>query len=255
MREELKGKFRSRSINELRNRVWWASISLLSGGQTAHWIWRNIDKRRTSRSRWYTYPSGRTTPRDDAIQHIAEEWPETAQIFNALFWSALKGQTISEREVVDEFKRLDPLFSCPHPLLKVHFWQKNIHEDPGVFETQLFRTVNEADHQGITLQVMVLVMSLAHDTNKPLWNFMCEAYRSVLPLYIASMKLPFKEEIFDAVDDYVIKYEIQGYKKNDSGKRSWREEIPRVRPLVEEHYTDHFLFGYAQQEDLSRCTA
>lgn len=175
--------------------------------------------------------------------------PGSAEIFTALFWSVLKGVSVSQNEVARELDILASRYTGAHPLLKIEFWMSAIKTDPDQLGESVLKSIPYSHFSDDFLQLPVLIMALADNIgNIDLWNHMCR----YLPRYIPSVPWPFKVEVFDELDKYVQERVHSGITR-ESFKKDWRDSKTMVRGNVEDQYyltLDEEFSNYSIQWDL-----
>ena len=176
------------------------------------------------------------------IHKVEQKYPGSSKIFNALFWLPLKGKRLTQEEITGELDNFRDEFSyAPEPMLTIDYWRTEIDRTNSSPAELFIDFIGVYDCEDITLQAVVLMLAWAdtldhHDT----WNFTCDAYRELLPTLIIGIDWPFKNEIFDAVDQYARKRSFpNGIRRIDSFK-SWRSEIPKLQLLLGRHYAKLF---------------
>ena len=233
-------KARVHRIDRLRTRIWIAQAMNHSGALTPHSFWLEVDKKKSSRSRWYNYLSGGTVPRNDIVSRIETEVPGTAKVFNALFWSVLKGLPVTHEQVSTELNALTKVYTGPHKLMQMDFWMSAIEVGPDQFEAPATQTILESRSGEELIQVTILILALADSTgNNKLWNYICRTYRKFLPLYIPTIPWAFKDKVFDELDKYVQERTHSGVSLK-SHDEDWRDTKPKVRACVIDEYS-HIL--------------
>lgn len=248
MPKNMERKPRTHTIDKLRARVWFFQVMKLSGKMSPHALWRyveeeairlNLDKAKISRASWYNYRNG-TVPKNNVVSIIEILVPGTAAIFNALFWSILKGIPVSQEEVFKELNLISERYTGQHKLMHLDFWMSAVERDPEQFEIPAVQTIFESRTGEDFLQLTVLILSLSDKIgNTELWNYMCRTYRKFLPLYIPNIPWPLKNEIFDELDKYIKERKHSGLRRK-SNKKDWRDSMPDVHDYVKDEYT-HIL--------------
>ena len=97
-----------------------------------------------------------------------------------------------------------------------------------------FRKVTSFD----ALQAIVLWLGWADKIRRcDFWNDLCDLYRKMLPEFILNEDIPFRFEIFDAIDAVALKYDLHVKNTGPCLKQSWKDEIPNFKLLLIEHYS------------------
>ena len=177
------------------------------------------------------------------IHKVEQKYPGSSKIFNALFWLPLKGKRLTQEEITGELDKFRDEFSyAPEPMLTIDYWRTEIDRTNSSPAELFIDFIGVYDCEDITLQAVVLMLAWAdaldhHDT----WNFICDAYRELLPRIIIGIEWPFKNKIFDVVDQYAQKHIfLNKVDRGDPPPRSWRNEIPRLQVLLSSQYAKLF---------------
>jgi len=228
-------------VDSLRTRTWFDCVQQLSGGKSVFWFRKTFGREVGSKSSWYKWKKIGAVPNDRVIEIVDNEFPGSGRIFHALFWSVLKGKQPTRADIIDELASFRSQFSAlPDQTLMVEFFEN--YDDPKDPLEKVFRHfVGVDDCEDITFEVIILMMSWAKSdpglTN--LWNDLCELYRELLPRFMYSIELPFKDELFDAVDEFALKRVPENRISTKTVFKSWRKEIPRFELLLGQRYTQY----------------
>ena len=223
-------------IDKIRTRVWFYLLSQSVGGQTPYWFWRYIGEEgeRTTIER---YKSGARNANKykgkDPVENFAKYFPGTDKIYHSIIWKILKTDHVTRDEIVNEISILDN--KIVRQFLDDGWFLKA--PDGSVLIEDLYLQFKNLPNFS-TLQAIILLLGLAENSqDRSFWNSTCELYREMLPEFILSEDIPFKAELFGAIDDIARTYDIAYVNKNKQNDlTSWTDKLPEFKNLLVEHY-------------------
>ena len=238
-------KLGAHQIDSLRTKVWFAQASERFGGKTAYWFWANIDNKVGSLSKWNKYRTGKRVPSSKkghgTVALLAKEWPGTDTIFYALFWFVLKHGHAEAGAINKEISTLGGQFSIlPKTILEGGFVDNVDSNGLFPFEDMLDQLANQCDRDFLTLQAIILLLAQANNGHPDHWNAFCDLYRQMLPDLILEADVPFKADVLDCVDAFAIRRDLRTFNDPKYIEASWRDEIPRFKNTLSEHYSGCF---------------
>lgn len=237
------------SIDKLRARVWFESVVFFSGGMTKQQLWKDIG---FSRSAWFNFPKG-TVPTERIVNAVETKYPETRQILNANLWTILQGKKVSESEIQEEFMYFNSHFSANYPLQNLEFWSENSGIDFPHVLIKMGQVLATDDDRGTHLQTIISLMSLVENSDVEIWNELCGLYRTFFPDFATQIHWSFKDEVFDAIDDYVRLREKRGIRTIEapSDDWSWRDRKLEIISVLDEHYVVYLYLHFYENKNSS----